>query len=180
MAENKKSFVLYADYKELFMELSDENAGQLIKHIFRYVTDEHPEPENIIVKCSFPIIKAQLKRDLKKWEDLRSRRAEAGRVGGKAKKSKPKQTKQVPLITVSDKEIHTKISKSFYLLKTEYNKIIAEYSPKLVDEKIQAMVNTKGISNRYVSFPKTLVSWIKKDHAPQTESNKSLTTKWGK
>ena len=49
MAENKKSFVAYADWKETFDALSDEKAGQLIKHIFAYVNDENPESEDMLI-----------------------------------------------------------------------------------------------------------------------------------
>ena len=40
--KNKKSFLLYADWKETFETLSDDKAGELIKHIFAYVNDENP------------------------------------------------------------------------------------------------------------------------------------------
>lgn len=82
MAEGKKSFVLYSDYQELFNHLSDRDAGQLIKHIFKYVNDENPVSENKNVNLGFATIKMQLKRDLKKWEAERSKRSDAGKKGG--------------------------------------------------------------------------------------------------
>jgi len=85
MAEGKKSFVLYSDYKDVFSELSDKDAGQLIKHIFKYVNDENPVTENPLVKLSFIPIKNQLKRDLKDWENIREKRSEAGKLGGRPK-----------------------------------------------------------------------------------------------
>lgn len=39
MAENKKSFLLYVDQRNLFHALTDEEAGKLIKHIYDYVSD---------------------------------------------------------------------------------------------------------------------------------------------
>lgn len=91
MAENKKGFILYSDYLELFTELDDITAGQLIKHILRYVNDENPEPVNNIVKLSFIPIKQSLKRDLEKWEDKKRVRSEAGRLGGLARAANAKQ-----------------------------------------------------------------------------------------
>lgn len=44
MAENKKSFVLYCDYIDSFNELTDEEAGKLIKHLLAYVNDKNPAP----------------------------------------------------------------------------------------------------------------------------------------
>ena len=95
MAAGKKSFVLYSDYKDVFSELSDKDAGQLIKHIFSYVNDENPVTENPLVKLSFIPIKNQLKRDLVDWEHTRAERSESGRIGGiksgEARRSKLKQ-----------------------------------------------------------------------------------------
>lgn len=82
MAVGKKSFVLYSDYQELFSELSDADAGKLIKHIFAYVNDENPICEEQIINISFIPIKLQLKRDLKKFEQIKEKRSEIGRIGG--------------------------------------------------------------------------------------------------
>ena len=85
--EGKKSFVLYTDQREVFDELSDEDAGKLIKHIFSYVNDENPSTEDKLLKVAFLPIKTQLKRDLKMWDEKKQQRAEAGRKGGLAKAS---------------------------------------------------------------------------------------------
>ena len=85
MAEGKKSFMLYADQKELFSQLSDEQAGMLIKHIFAYVNDENPETKDLIINLAFTPIKQQLKRDLKTWENIKTIRSEAGKAGAKAR-----------------------------------------------------------------------------------------------
>jgi len=91
MAEGKKGFLLYADYQELFEELSDEDAGQLVKHIFKYVNDKDPETENKMVKISFIPIKRQLKRDLDKYEETKAVRSKAGKASAAAKKLKKEQ-----------------------------------------------------------------------------------------
>ena len=49
MADGKKGFILYADYLELFTELSNEDAGKLIKHILLYVNDKNPETKDHLV-----------------------------------------------------------------------------------------------------------------------------------
>lgn len=99
MAENKKSFIAYVDWKETFDALPDEKAGQLVKHLFAYVNDENPETDDVLIKAVFANIKHQLKRDLKKWESLSAQRAEIGRLGGiksgEARQSKTKQMKQM-------------------------------------------------------------------------------------
>ena len=85
MAEGKKGFILYADQKELFEQLSDMKAGILIKHIFKYVNDENPISKDMIINLAFTPIKQQLKRDLKKFESRAQRSRENGKAGGRPK-----------------------------------------------------------------------------------------------
>lgn len=91
----KKSFVLYTDQKEVFDELTDEDAGKLIKHIFAYVNDENPEQTDKLLKIAFLPIKTQLKRDLVVWDEKKQQRAEAGRMGGLAKASKASNASEI-------------------------------------------------------------------------------------
>ena len=81
MAENKKSIIVYADWIELFESLTDDEAGKLIKHFFRYVNDLNPSPPDRITELSFIPIKQSLKRDLDKWEGRLSERSLNGRKG---------------------------------------------------------------------------------------------------
>ncbi len=131
MAENKKSFIAYVDWKETFDSLPDDKAGQLVKHLFSYVSDENPTTDDILINAVFANIKQQLKRDLRKWESLSVQRAEFGRLGGiksgvkrskrskslknEAKASKGKQNEHVTVNvndTVNDNE-EIRINKSW-------------------------------------------------------------------
>ena len=78
--QNKDSFVLYTKYIDIFKELTDEQAGKLIKVILEYVNDMNPEPEGLI-KIAFIPIKQQLKEDLVKWKEEKQKRSEAGKKG---------------------------------------------------------------------------------------------------
>ena len=73
MATGKKSFTAYCDWIELFEELTDEEAGKLVKHMFRYVNDMNPEAPDRVTKLTFTPIKNTLTRDLKKWEEKREK-----------------------------------------------------------------------------------------------------------
>jgi hypothetical protein len=86
MAAGKKSFVLYSDQKELFESLPDEQAGKLIKHIFKYVNDENPQCEDALVNLAFVSVKASLKRDLQKWEKQLEQRSLAGKASAEKRK----------------------------------------------------------------------------------------------
>lgn len=97
MASGKKSFVLYTDLLSTVEKLKDNEAGKLFKHILKYVNDLNPDIDNKLLEIAFEPIKQQLKRDLKDWEAERSKRSEAGKVGGKksAEKRLQKKMKQV-------------------------------------------------------------------------------------
>ncbi|WP_099368104.1 DUF6291 domain-containing protein [Sphingobacterium sp. 1.A.4] len=88
MAEGKKSFLAYADWKEMFDALPDEFAGKLIKHIFSYVNDENPSTDDFVINALFSQIKTTLKRDLVKWEDKKTQRSEAGKASAEARRIK--------------------------------------------------------------------------------------------
>jgi hypothetical protein len=88
MAENKKGFLLYADYIHTLEHLPDEVAGQLFKHILAYVNDQDPQTDNPLIKLAFEPIRQQLKRDLVKYEGKRATRSEAG-IKGNLKKWHP-------------------------------------------------------------------------------------------
>lgn len=85
MAENKKSFVAYCDWQETFEELSDEEAGKLVKHLFNYVNDKNPETSDKLTKMCFIPIKQSLKRDLKKYEKYVEKQSVNGKKGGRPK-----------------------------------------------------------------------------------------------
>lgn len=95
--QGKKSFLLYTDQREVFDELSDEDAGKLIKHIFAYVNDEDPITSDKLLKVAFLPIKTQLKRDLKTWENKQEQRKDA------AKKSV--ESRQRTLTSVNERSI---------------------------------------------------------------------------
>jgi Family of unknown function (DUF6291) len=81
MAENKKSFIAYANWKDTFDQLPNEEAGILIKHIFSYVNDENPISESLLINAVFANIKSTLKRDLDKWEFEIDKKSESGIIG---------------------------------------------------------------------------------------------------
>jgi len=64
MAEGKNKIVVYRDWITTFESLNDDEAGRLIKHFFRYVNDQNPEPPDRLTGLIFEPIKQTLKRDL--------------------------------------------------------------------------------------------------------------------
>jgi uncharacterized phage protein (TIGR02220 family) len=81
MAEGKKSFLAYCDWRDTFESLPDEKAGQLIKHLFAYVNDEDPQTEDVLINAVFAAIKNTLKRDLDAWEESKGNKSDNGKLG---------------------------------------------------------------------------------------------------
>lgn len=88
MAEGKKSFIAYADWKNVFDALPNEEAGALIKHIFAYVNDEDPVSDSVLINAVFANIKSTLKRDLERWEKQIEQRREAGKRSAEIRSTK--------------------------------------------------------------------------------------------
>jgi hypothetical protein len=143
MATGKKSFVLYADQKELFEHLTDEQSGKLIKHIFKYVNDENPTCEDAIVKLAFITIKASLKRDLSKWEKQIEQRSEAGKLK-------------------KEKEVYVCFD-HLSITKAECIKLSENYTKKQIDAILEAIQNYKP-NKKYTSLYLTAKNWLKKEY----------------
>jgi hypothetical protein len=111
MAENKNSFILYSDSKEVVEALTDEQAGKLLKHIFSYVNDEAPICNDPFVNLAFIPIKQSLKRDLKKWEGKQEQRTEAGRRSAEIRKQNANEAKR-KATTVNERSISSTVSVS--------------------------------------------------------------------
>jgi hypothetical protein len=86
MATGKKSFIAYADWRDIFYELPNEDAGVLIKHIFAYVNDENPQSDSLLIRAVFANIKSTLKRDLNKWDNQYNQRVKAGKRSAEIRK----------------------------------------------------------------------------------------------
>jgi len=107
MAQDKKGFILYADQKELFQQLPDAKAGELIKHIFLYVNDENPISDDLIINLAFTPIKQQLKRDLLKFEESKKQRSEAGKRSAALRKEQRNSTNPTSVKSRSTKSTVT-------------------------------------------------------------------------
>lgn len=79
MAENKKSFILYADLIKSIEHLTNEEKGILFNHLLLYVNDKNPILEDRLILTAWKPIELQLKRDLIKFEEVRSKRSDAGK-----------------------------------------------------------------------------------------------------
>jgi hypothetical protein len=155
MAEGKKSILIYSDWKHTFEALTDVEAGQLIKHLLAYVNDENPKTDNRIVQIAFEPMKQHLKRDLVKYEEIKGKRSEAGKISAEKKKQNStnathvesvQQTSTNSTVNVNVNDIRKNIKKDFsdeivklgqYVFKDDFSvqRAITTYSTSLTNLK---------------------------------------------
>ena len=169
MAEGKKSILIYSDWKHTFEALTDVEAGQLIKHLLAYVNDENPKTDNRIVQIAFEPMKQHLKRDLRKYEEIKDKRSEAGKISAEKKKQnqqvltsvesvKHKPTKSTVNDNVNDNVI---IDKSI-ILKKDFSDEVVELGKYVFKDKFsveRAIINySTSLNNLKESFLNFLMS----------------------
>lgn len=144
MAEGKKSFTAYCNWIDTFDELSDEEAGKLVKHLFRYVNDKHPEAPDKLTKIAFMEIKNTLKRDLMKWKS----KAEVNRVNGSkgGRPKKPTETQKTQTVNLGSKN--------------NPQKPVTVKVTDTVTVKGKVKVTVKEIEERKVEFKNSLTPFI--------------------
>jgi hypothetical protein len=185
MAKDKKSFILYSDAIYTVEKLSDTDAGQLLKHLLRYVNDQNPTTDNPLVEIAFEPIKQQLKRDLVKFEDVKGKRSEAGKAGATkrwqdiANANKGIQT--IANIAVNDNVNVNVISKDIYrsfahlsISNADIEKLLDKYSINEIDEVLDSIENFKG-NKKYTSLYLTANKWLSKNKkSTEVEEPKEL------
>lgn len=176
MAENKKSFILYCDLIHTVSKMPDDKAGELFKHILKYVNDENPETDDLIIQLTFEPIKQQLKRDLTAWENERSSRSLAGKKGMEARWGKRDNdvinvittdnsvmptitsiTDNVTVtvndtVTVNEKENKFEAFWNLYNIKTDRKKCFDKWM-KLKMSEIEKILATVEAFKNYKPFP---------------------------
>lgn len=92
MANEKGSFVVYTDIKEIIDDLDDKQVADLFRAMLDYqVTGKAPKLTGSL-KYIFIPIRQQMDRDREKWDKTRASRSESGRKGGlKSAESRAKQ-----------------------------------------------------------------------------------------
>jgi hypothetical protein len=185
MAKDKKSFILYCDAIHTVEKLSDTDAGQLLKHLLRYVNDQNPTTDNPLVEIAFEPIKQQLKRDLVKFEDVKVKRSEAGKAGANkrwqdiANANKGIQT--IANIAVNDNDNVNVISKDIYrsfahlsITNADVEKLLEKYNINEIDEVLDSIENFKG-NKKYTSLYLTANKWLSKNKkSTEVEEPKEL------
>lgn len=75
------SFVIFTSVDDFLQELTDEQAGLLFKAIVKYAKDGEIIETSGVVKFAFIHIKQQIDYNKDKYEEVKKKRAEAGKKG---------------------------------------------------------------------------------------------------
>lgn len=176
MATDKKSFIAYCDWKETFDSLPNEKAGELIKHIFSYVSDENPQTDDVLINAVFANIKHTLKRDLKKWEKQHNQRVKAGQKSAEVRKRNA--------TTVNERSVSSTVSVSVSgsVNEEEVDSVSAKaevferfwnmYNKKTSRKKCETKFNKLSTSDKDKIFS-TLPNYIKLTPDPQYRKDPS-------
>jgi hypothetical protein len=178
MAQDKKSFLLYTDLIHTVKKLNNEQAGKLFKHVLEYVNDLNPQTDDILLQVCFEPIKQSLKRDLKKYENIREKKREAGKKGAKKRWQNMADAntcqQDMANIAVSVSVSESDIYKSFAHLSIsveQFEKLKQEYTKQQIDEILEAIENFKN-NTKYKSLYLTAKNWLKK--LPKENEDKLL------
>lgn len=177
MAENKKSFIAYADWKETFDALDNEKAGELIKHIFAYVNDENPVSKDMLINAVFANIKHTLKRDLKKWEKQHEQRKKAGKKSAEVRQRNSTVVNGRSVSSTDSVSVSVNVNdiyRSFAHLSMsveQFEKLQQDYTKQQIDDTLDAIENFKN-NKKYKSLYLTCKNWLKK--LPKENEDKLL------
>ena len=149
MAENKKSFILYADLKYTLAKVPDDVAGRLFKVILEYVNDNNPVIENdLLLEVLFEPIKQTLKRDLQRWEQFRIKQSENGKKGGRPPKEESTTTTETITEVIDNHTNHSQIEES----ETNPN------NPSLLDESQKSLSVSVNVSDSVIVNESVIIS----------------------
>lgn len=148
MAKDKTSFVLYSDSKSIIDLLTNEQAGLLLKTLFAYVNDENPKIDNSIALV-FEMIKLQLKRDLKKWEQTKKGRSIAGKASAEARK-----------LAKLNQQTLTNPTNVDFVQQTSTNPTVSDSVSVSVNDSVNVNVNETNNNNLIFSELIISESWL--------------------
>lgn len=163
-----KKIILDEEQKGLFDDLSDENAGKLIKKVFQYVVTGEQLGIEAEIKIPFVVIANEIDKFSEQEKELSQKRSKAGKIGMQKRWKKEevksvikKQTKTKAFIPPTLEEIKSYIQE-------KQLKINAEYFLNYFSEG--NWIDSRG--NKVKNWKQKLLTWDK--YASPKEEKKKL------
>lgn len=103
----KNSFVLYTDYKQSLLLLTDEERGRLLMALMDYCETGQAPKLSGAAMMAFSFIAAQMDRDAQKYREKCQKRSESGKKGGRPAKQ-PDSEKAKKANAFSGKQVKAK------------------------------------------------------------------------
>jgi len=175
----KKTFLLYHDQCEIFSELSDDDAGQLIKAIIKsskQLAQSHPvEPSGLsgLLSAIYKPFLSHLIRDYGSWLSICERNKSNGMRGGR-KKNKPSRPQSPPVKADTDTDTDTDNIKAKNKYSEEFEDFWKQYPRG--EKKAPAFISWKKAINKTSpeEIIKALLLYIK--HKPDYQDFAHATT----
>lgn len=184
----KDSFILYKDFKEIFLMLEPEECKKLIIAIFEYEETGQEQELDKSLKLAFLPIKIALDKNREKYQKIVERNKLNGQKGGRPEKPKkpsglignpknPDEPKKADNDNDNDnvndninkKEIYKEKYgefKNVLLTENELNKLkeqFSDYEEKI--NKLSVYIASKGV--KYKSHYATILNWSRKEPKKQ-------------
>lgn len=156
--EPKNSFLLYTEQKEVIDELSNEDAGELIKAIYAYAAGEEVNLRKDLHLVFIPI-RQQIDRNNAKYDDFKKKQSENGKKGGRpVKNENPKNPKNPTLFSETQKSLNVNVNVNDNVnVNANDNDNVTSIVPIEVKEKKETNNNSviiskeKKVSNNFIS-----------------------------
>lgn len=145
----KKSFVMYNEWQPLFTNITDEQAGQLIKAVYAYQFGEESPPEEPLLNSVYQMMRGRFETDAEKYREVCEKRKLNGQKGGLAKASKSYQkvanaTQEKPKEPPKPKKEEPKKNsygeyQNVKLTEVEYNRQVSEFGEGVTAKAIKKL-----------------------------------------
>lgn len=145
----KKSFVMYNEWQPLFTNITDEQAGQLIKAVYAYQFGEESPPEEPLLNSVYQMMRGRFETDAEKYREVCEKRKLNGQKGGLAKASKSYQkvanaTQEKPKEPPKPKKEEPKKNsygeyQNVKLTEAEYNRQVSEFGEGVTAKAIKKL-----------------------------------------
>ena len=192
----KDSFILYTEQQEVFDNLSDEEAGQLIKAIFNYVETGEASNLNKTLNLAFIPIRQNIDRNSDKWEETKNKRSEAGKKSAEIRKQqkstnstsvdfvKNKSTNSTVNVNdnvnvnvnkkenIKEKEPKIHFAEFVTMTNAEHEKLVSTYGKEFANQCIQVLDNYKGSNGKtYKSDYRAILTWVVDEVKKRNQTN---------